>query len=83
MSYELIWTPKSLQRLKELDKKTALRIVEKLESAKEFPHHFFTKLTEVESWRMRVGDYRVICFIDENKKKLVVETIGHRKKIYK
>jgi mRNA interferase RelE/StbE len=83
MTYELVWTPKSLQRLRELDRKTALRIVEKLERAKEFPHHFFIKLNEVDSWRMRVGDYRVICFIDEKEKKLVVETVGHRKKIYK
>jgi len=83
MAYELVWTPKSLQRLRELDRKTALRIAEKLEKAKEFPHHFFIKLADADSWRMRVGDYRVICFIDDRERKLVVETLGHRKKIYK
>ena len=83
MAYELVWTPKSLQRLRELDRKTALRIAEKLERVKEFPHHFLIKLADVESWRMRIGDYRVICFIDDKERKLVVETLGHRKKIYK
>ncbi|MBI5036159.1 type II toxin-antitoxin system RelE/ParE family toxin [Candidatus Micrarchaeota archaeon] len=81
--YEVVWMPKALERLGELDKAVALRIVEKVEGAKEIPYHYFDKLVGMERWRLRIGDYRAIALIDEAKKKIVVLTIGHRKKIYK
>ena len=33
-------------------------------------------------WRYRVGDYRVICEIQESKSIISVLKIGHRKNIY-
>lgn len=38
---------------------------------------------EEELWRFRVGDYRIICKIDQNKLVVVAVAIGHRKEIYK
>jgi mRNA interferase RelE/StbE len=34
-------------------------------------------------WRYRVGDYRLICNIQDNEVIILVLDIGHRKKIYK
>lgn len=34
-------------------------------------------------WRYRIGDYRVLCEIDDKKKIVVVLSIGHRKDVYK
>lgn len=34
-------------------------------------------------WRYRVGDYRVLCKIIDEKLLIVVVEIGHRKEIYK
>ena len=34
-------------------------------------------------WRYRVGDYRLICNIQDDKVIILVLDIGHRKKIYK
>jgi mRNA interferase RelE/StbE len=34
-------------------------------------------------WRYRVGDYRLICKIQDNEVTILVLNIGHRKKIYK
>ena len=34
-------------------------------------------------WRYRIGDYRLICIIDDNKLIILAITIGHRKEIYK
>ncbi len=31
----------------------------------------------------RVGDYRVIADIDENRKVIMIRTLGHKKNIYK
>ncbi|VWL89650.1 type II toxin-antitoxin system RelE family toxin [Oceanivirga miroungae] len=34
-------------------------------------------------WRYRVGDYRIICEIQDYKLIIVILEIGHRKEIYK
>ena len=33
-------------------------------------------------WRYRVGDYRVICRIEDSKVVIVALTIGHRREVY-
>lgn len=33
-------------------------------------------------WRYRIGDYRVISQIDNNKIKIIIVSVGHRKEIY-
>ena len=33
-------------------------------------------------WRYRIGDYRVICKIEDDKVIVLVLTIGHRSKVY-
>ena len=34
-------------------------------------------------WRYRIGDYRLICLIEDNKLIITTLTIGHRRDIYK
>jgi mRNA interferase RelE/StbE len=34
-------------------------------------------------WRYRVGDYRLICHIEDNRFTILVVELGHRKDIYK
>ncbi|MFQ9332416.1 MAG: type II toxin-antitoxin system RelE family toxin, partial [Finegoldia magna] len=34
-------------------------------------------------WRYRIGDYRLICQIEDNKMIILALTIGHRRDIYK
>ncbi|HTV54373.1 MAG TPA: type II toxin-antitoxin system RelE/ParE family toxin [Terriglobia bacterium] len=34
-------------------------------------------------WRYRVGDYRIICNIEDQSRKVVVLAIGHRKDVYR
>lgn len=34
-------------------------------------------------WRYRVGDYRILCDIQENNFVVLVLVIGHRKEVYK
>lgn len=34
-------------------------------------------------WRYRIGDYRLICFIDDKKLVILALTVGHRKDIYR
>ena len=36
-----------------------------------------------EGWRVRVGDYRILYRIDDNKKRVAVYRIKHRSEVYK
>ncbi len=35
------------------------------------------------SWRYRVGDYRLLCHLDDRKIVILVLSVGHRKEIYR
>ena len=80
MSFEIVWSPKSKKRLKKLDKITATIIIKKVLSLKDNPLHYLGKLKDINAWSLRVGAYRVIIDIKENK--IEVLTLGHRKNIY-
>jgi len=41
------------------------------------------KLSGREAWRIRVGSYRVIYEINDDKLTILVVTLGHRKDIYR
>jgi len=41
------------------------------------------KLTGRDGWRIRVGDYRVIYEIDDNRQALTVLHVGHRRDVYR
>jgi mRNA interferase RelE/StbE len=36
-----------------------------------------------DQWRYRVGDYRIICLIEDSKLVILVLVVGHRRDIYK
>jgi mRNA interferase RelE/StbE len=37
----------------------------------------------VDSWRVRVGDYRIIYEVDEAARKVVVTRVAHRREVYR
>ena len=41
------------------------------------------KLKGKEAYRIRVGEYRALYQINEKTKEVIVESVGHRKDIYK
>jgi mRNA-degrading endonuclease RelE of RelBE toxin-antitoxin system len=41
------------------------------------------KAPNSEIWRYRVGDYRIICDIQDHKLVVLVVEIGHRREIYR
>jgi len=87
----VIWTINfseiALKQLKKLDKQVAKRIIEFLEkriSVVDDPTQQAKALAYHKSglWRYRVGDYRVICQINNETITILVLEIGHRKDIY-
>jgi mRNA interferase RelE/StbE len=69
-------------KLGKLDSRTRVRIVRKLRQAAENPSRSLERLSSVESYKLRVGDYRIIIDVDWKRRILFVLTLGHRSTIY-
>ena len=67
--------------LKELQKKDAETILNKIYSVRENPFRYLKRLQGEKLWRLRVGDYRVIVDVIVSMNKIIVIRIGHRKNI--
>ena len=70
------------ERLRKLDRAVRDRIVRKLERVSEDPRRFIERLPTLESFKLRVGDYRVIIDLDWDSQILYVLTLGHRSLTY-
>ncbi len=81
------WERKALKDAKKLDKSARQRIVNYLEErilVDQNPYQFGKPLkgNKLGLWRYRVGDYRILCQIEENRLVVLVVAVGHRKDIY-
>lgn len=80
--YKLIFEKKALHDLNKLDDITKRRIWDKLQECKENPFRFLKPLIQIEGFKLRVGDYRIIIDVQEEIRILNVLKVGHRKNIY-
>ena len=83
MSYSFTFSDYSLKQLEKLPKETQKRIISTLKRCRIRPYYHVKKLVGSDQYRLRVGDYRVIMDIFDNKLKIHVIELGHRKNIYK
>ncbi len=79
--YEITFDKYAIEFLSKLPPEIKERIYHKIITAKANPHHFFERLESRKDYKLRVGDYRVIADINEDK--IEVRLIGHRKNVYK
>ncbi len=87
MRYKVIFTERAKKQLKKLDKHIAALIIGWLEKNIqncENPRLHGKGLVENKSgqWRYRIGDYRVICEIQDKEIIVLVLEVGHRRDIY-
>jgi mRNA interferase RelE/StbE len=71
------------KQLYKLDYNIQIRIINALERIRIRPYPHIKKLVGSPYFRLRVGKYRVILDIKENKLIIYVVEVGHRKNIYK
>ena len=87
MKYKVVVTDTAKNQLKKLDKFIAGMIIgwlkKNLEGCSD-PRQHGKALTANRSgeWRYRVGDYRIIAEIQDDKIIILILTIGHRREIY-
>jgi mRNA interferase RelE/StbE len=76
------------RQLRKIDRSIQKRILDWLEDRLENcknPRHFGEPLkgNHAGLWRYRIGDYRVLCEIQDEKIVVLVLAIGHRREVYK
>ncbi|MBQ4650714.1 MAG: type II toxin-antitoxin system RelE/ParE family toxin [Firmicutes bacterium] len=88
MKYSVLFTEKAKRGLKKIDRPAAIMIlnwIEKNLEGCENPRLKGKPLVENHKgqWRWRIGDYRIIAEIQDDKIIILVLDIGHRREIYK
>lgn len=85
--WSVYWEDRAKKQISKLDKKAQKQIhayIQKRIEQADNPRLFGDALTGNLSglWRYRVGNYRIICEIEDEKLTILVIKIGHRKDIY-
>ena len=88
MAWTFEFTPNAQKQLDDLDKTISRRILKflyervgQLENPRQIGDRLQGTLSKF--WKYRVGDYRIICSMEDEKLVVVVVRIGHRREIYK
>ena len=88
MAWIIKYDDKALRSLKRLDRQIAQRLLDTLEqkiARSDNPRIDGKSLSGrlAEYWRYRIGDYRVICLIQDEVLTVFVVEIGHRGDVYR
>lgn len=87
MKYRLETTARFDKEFKKLDRYTMKMIkawIEKNLENCDDPRAHGKALTANKrgQWRYRIGDYRLLCLIDDNKLVILALSVGHRREVY-
>ena len=87
MKYKVVFSDNALKQLKKMDKHIAALIIGWIDKnlvGTNNPRQHGKALVANKNgqWRYRIGDYRAICEIQDNKITILVLEVGHRRNIY-
>ncbi len=86
MAWTLEFGPRAQRALKKLDRQTAARLIAYLENVAAGDSRRRGKALTGELggfWRYRVGDWRVICRLEDARLVVLVIDVGHRREVYR
>lgn len=88
MVWTIDYTQTALNQLRKLDRQSARRILDFLDervARREDPRSTGKALTGPLGglWRYRIGDFRVICEINDGELRVLVVELGNRRDIYR
>ncbi len=83
MKYETVWDDRSRSFLRKIPKLDAQRIIKKINFIAISPKHYLKPLVNINSHKLRIGNYRALIDLNENEKIMSVVLIDHRRDIYK
>jgi len=82
VSFTVLLHPKAAQELGKIERQIRARIIERARELRVTPDKIGKPLKQSNFWSMRIGDYRAIYQIDENKQQVFILFIGHRSTVY-
>lgn len=88
MAWKIEFDPAARRELEKLDKSVSERILKFVHvrvAALDDPRRIGERLKGPlrEFWKYRVGDYRLICSLENDRLVVLVLRIGHRREVYK
>ena len=88
MAWTVDYTETAQKQLRKLDKQVARRILDFLDervAASEDPRSIGKALSGPlgSFWRYRIGEYRLICDIQDGQLRVLVVQIGNRREVYR
>lgn len=86
MSYRLTFATSAHRDYHDLPERVRAQVVLRLDALTEHPRPAAAKLLVGQfqgHYRLRVGDYRVVYYIDEAANEVVVTRLRHRSQVYK
>ncbi|MGR6862698.1 type II toxin-antitoxin system RelE family toxin [Aliivibrio salmonicida] len=86
MAWTIEYSAKAVKELKKIDKKAASTIIDYLNdiAQQEDPRSKGKALKgdKRQFWRYRVGNYRILCSIENEELVILATHLGHRKDVY-
>ena len=83
MNYRVVITSSAQREIGKLPQDMGDRIIARILSLKQNPRPYgVIKMKGRESYRLRVGDYRVIYTVEDTVKIVTVTDVGHRREVY-
>lgn len=88
MAWKIEFLPEAAKELKKLGRSEAARIIKTLEeriATQNDPRTLGSALTGDRAgyWRWRIGDYRVVAKIEDERVLILVVRVGHRREVYR
>jgi mRNA interferase RelE/StbE len=87
LAWTLSYEQAARKQLRKLDRQAGARILAALETIRDGsnPRERGKAMAGKYAghWRYRIGDYRVICRIEDGRMVIVVIAIGHRREVYR
>ena len=84
MSYSLHILRRTQKELAQLPRESYFRMRDSIRDLADNPRpKGCQKLTGRDGWRIRVGDFRVIYDVADNKQTVVILHVGHRRDVYR
>ena len=88
MAWRVEWEDEAVKELKKIDARAQRNIVRFLRekiATEDDPRRFGDPLRKDLKglWKYRIGDYRIICSIEDKSVVVLVVRVGHRRSVYK
>lgn len=86
MTYSVEWSTRSEKQLAKLDRQVARSLVRFMNERVQHsgsPRSIGKQLKDSQYWRYRVGDYRILCRIEDEHVTVLVVELGHRREVYR